>query len=142
MLHAASLSQVIACELLQQWGLEGFRSHVNDIENFYQKRRDIMAEAAKAHLTGLCEWSVPDGGMFLWMRVPDLQDTWDMLLKRGLEANIMLLPGHAFMPGGREAKKSSAHMRAAFSVAKEEDFDVAFQRLATLIKREIERQQK
>ena len=58
-----------------------------------------------------------------------------MLLKRGIEKNIMLLPGKGFMPGLSDNTKCN-YMRAAFSVAKEEDFDVAFARLAQLIKDE------
>ena len=51
--------------LLQMWGIEGFMDHVTSIEAFYQRRRDIMLEAAHKHLTGLADFAVPDGGMFL-----------------------------------------------------------------------------
>ena len=64
----------------------------------HRERRDAMAEAATKHLTGVAEWSLPGGGMFLWLRVPEIEDTWDMLLKRGLEKNIMLLPGNCSFP--------------------------------------------
>lgn len=134
-LHASSLSQVIASELLHKWELKGFLEHVNAIEAFYRRRRDLMVSSANKHLTGLCKWSVPEGGMFLWFEVHDVSDTWDMLLKRGLEKNIMLLPGKGFMPGSSENSKCN-RMRAAFSVAAEEDFDVAFARLAQLIRDE------
>ena len=43
--------------------------------------RDAMLAAADRHLAGLCEYSVPGGGMFLWMRVPGLTSTWDMIMK-------------------------------------------------------------
>ena len=43
--------------------------------------RDAMLAAADRHLAGLCEYSVPQGGMFLWMRVPGLSSTWDMIMK-------------------------------------------------------------
>ena len=141
-LHASSLSQVIAYELLSQWGIQGFMEHVDYIENFYRRRRDIMTQAAENHLTGICHWSVPDGGMFLWLQVPQIKDTWDMLMKKGLERNIMLLPGKGFMPppaanGDNAVQQNSSYMRAAFSVASEEKFDIAFERLAQLIKDEI-----
>jgi len=142
-LHASSMSQIIAHELLNLWGIEGFMNHVTSIEEFYQRRRDIMLDAANKHLTGLAEFSSPDGGMFLWMKVPKVTDTWDMLLKRGMSKNIMLLPGHAFMPKNAvDSSKSVNHMRAAFSVASESDFDVAFERLAELIREEIDNQKR
>ena len=65
MLSGALFSQSIGLksysELLQRWGLKGFLQHVNAIETFYERRRDLMVAAADKHLTGLCEFSVPEG---------------------------------------------------------------------------------
>jgi kynurenine/2-aminoadipate aminotransferase len=44
-------------------------------------------------LPGLCEWSVPQGGLFLWMRAANITDTWDMLMQKGLKKNVMVVPG-------------------------------------------------
>ena len=80
-LHASSLSQVITHKLLETWGHEGFFSHIDAVESFYKARRDAMLAAADAHLAGLCEYSAPRGGMFLWLRVPGLASTsthWDL----------------------------------------------------------------
>jgi len=137
-LHASSLSQVITHQLLDQWGHEGFFRHIRSVEAFYQHRRDAMLAAADRHLAGLCEYSVPQGGMFLWMRVPGLSSTWDMIMKRGLERNIMLMPGRAFQP---DPSQPCQHLRAAFSIAAEDKFDVAMERLAGLVREEIQRQQ-
>jgi kynurenine/2-aminoadipate aminotransferase len=89
---------VITASLLEQWGLEGFLSHIGEVEHFYRGRRDRMVAAAEKHLGGLVEFSVPLGGMFLWIRVPGLVSTWDMIMERGLAKNIMLMPGKAFQP--------------------------------------------
>jgi hypothetical protein len=35
--------------------------------------------------------------MFMWIQAIHVADTWDMLMKRALENNIMLVPGKAFM---------------------------------------------
>ena len=73
----SSLPQVVTSSLLDQWGLEGFHSHVAEVEDFYRKRRDQMVAAADKHLTGLVEYNVPLGGMFLWMKVHlALLGTW------------------------------------------------------------------
>ena len=65
----------------------------------------------------------------------EVDDTWDMLLERGVAKNIMLLPGHAFIPS-KSSSFTSPYMRAAFSIAEEKNFDIAFQRLAQLIQEE------
>jgi len=133
-LHASSLSQVITHKLLESWGHEGFFNHIDAVESFYKARRDAMLAAADKHLAGLCEYSVPLGGMFLWIRVPGLTSTWDMTMTRGLERNIMLMPGRAFQP---DADKPCQYLRAAFSIAPEEKFDPAMERLALLIADEL-----
>jgi len=134
-LHASSLSQVLVSDLLTQWGSEGFHQHIQKVENFYEKRRDAIIEAADKHLTGLCEYGVPLGGMFLWIKVPALKSTWEMIMERGLKQNIMLMPGKAFQT---DATGDCQYLRAAFSVAPQENFDPAMRRLASLIREEIE----
>jgi len=138
-LHASSLSQVITTNLLDQWGHQGFFNHIDNVEQFYKKRRDRMTAAADKHLKGLCEYSVPLGGMFLWMKVPGLTSTWDMIMERGLNRNIMLMPGKAFQP---DINKPCPYLRAAFSIAPEEKFEPAMERLAALIKEELEIEKK
>ena len=53
--------------------------------------------AAEKHLSEICEWSIPAGGMFMWIKALHVEDTWDMIMNRALEKNVMLVPGKAFM---------------------------------------------
>jgi len=137
-LHASSLSQVVTTSLLDQWGHQGFLKHIAEVEDFYKGRRDKMVTAADKHLQGLVEYSVPLGGMFLWMKVPGLASTWDMIMERGLAKNIMLMPGKAFQP---DLNKPCSYLRAAFSIAPEENFEPAMERLAELIREELAREE-
>eukprot|EP00095_Tigriopus_kingsejongensis_P005565 snap_masked-scaffold12_size759060-processed-gene-2.11 protein:Tk05565 transcript:snap_masked-scaffold12_size759060-processed-gene-2.11-mRNA-1 annotation:"kynurenine alpha-aminoadipate aminotransferase mitochondrial precursor" len=132
-LHASALSQVLINELLQDWGIPGFENHIREIEEFYQRRRDSMHQAALKHLSGLCEWNVPEGGMFLWIKVNDVECTWNMIMDKGLKKNIMLVPGRVFKPN---ALNGSSYLRASYSIADEGKFDEAFRRLAELIHEE------
>ena len=92
---------MLTCCLLDQWGLQGFTQvkltelyqctvskstpqHIGRVESFYRGRRDLLVAAADRHLAGLAEFSVPLGGMFLWLRVPGVTDTWDMIMQRGI----------------------------------------------------------
>ena len=119
-----------------------FRRHVDNIESFYKRRRDLCHDAATKHLTGLCEWSLPDGGMFLWIKVDGVEDTWDMIMEEGLKRDIMLVPGKVFVPNvdGEGSKLTSPYLRASYSIADEDKFDEAFRRLAQLIREEREKQ--
>ena len=35
--------------------------------------------------------------MFMWIRCLRVEDTWDMIMKRALDKNVMLVPGQAFL---------------------------------------------
>ncbi|KAK8736455.1 hypothetical protein OTU49_005014 [Cherax quadricarinatus] len=133
-LHAPAMSQVLVSELLQIWGVDGFLKHTQTVQEFYLKQRDAMLQAAHKHLEGLCEWTVPTGGMFLWLKVPKIFDTWDMILERGLKKDVMLVPGKAFMC---DSSLPSQYMRAAFSMVTPTAMDKGFQSLAELIHEEI-----
>ncbi|XP_071512463.1 kynurenine/alpha-aminoadipate aminotransferase, mitochondrial-like isoform X2 [Panulirus ornatus] len=133
-LHAPAMSQVLVSELLHLWGEEGFFRHIRAVQDFYLKQRNAMLEAAKKHLTGLCEWAVPTGGMFLWLKVPRVPDTWDMIMERALEKNVILVPGKAFMC---DPSLPCQYMRAAFSVITPEQMEKGLESLAELICEEI-----
>ena len=114
---------------------------MEEIETFYKRRRDLMHAAATRHLTGLCEWSLPEGGMFLWIKVEGVEDTWDMIMEEGLRRNIMLVPGRVFVPRKEDGSRAtSPYVRASYSLAPVDKFDEAFRRLAQLIREEREKQ--
>ncbi len=41
-----------------------------------------MSSSADRHLGGLCEWGLPKGGMFFWMRAKGVKNTWDLIMNR------------------------------------------------------------
>ncbi|XP_042889001.1 kynurenine/alpha-aminoadipate aminotransferase, mitochondrial-like [Penaeus japonicus] len=97
-----------------------------------------MLRAVEEHLTGLCEWTVPKGGIFIWFKVPGLRDTTPMLVKRAVLKGVVLLPGKDFMV---DAKKQCQYMRAAFSCATKEQMWEGMEKLAELIREEMALQQ-
>ncbi|KAK8390966.1 hypothetical protein O3P69_016962 [Scylla paramamosain] len=131
------LSQVLIHELLTSWGDEGFKKHISDICQFYKEQRDAMIQALKTHLTGICEWIVPEGGIFVWLKVLHLSDTSAMLLERGAKGDIVLVPGREFMV---DSTKPSPYMRAAYSCVTPEEMMKGMENLAKLIQKEIELQ--
>lgn len=130
-LHASALSQAILLRLFEHWGgVEGFLAHTLTVADFYKKRRDTFCCLADKHLKGLAEWSVPNAGMFIWMRVPGADDTESLIKEKAVEAKVLMLPGASFMPNGEK----SNFVRASFSIPPEEDMDEALRRFAELLK--------
>ncbi|KAK4321750.1 hypothetical protein Pmani_007488 [Petrolisthes manimaculis] len=136
-ISSASMSQVVVSELLRVWGLEGLARHTAQVRQFYQNKRDSMLQAADKYLTGVCEWTVPAGGMFLWLKVLGVRDTWDMVMRRGLEGKVMLVPGHAFMT---DPIRPCPYLRASFSATSTPIMHQGMKNLAELIQREKELQ--
>ncbi|XP_022915117.1 kynurenine/alpha-aminoadipate aminotransferase, mitochondrial [Onthophagus taurus] len=134
-LHSSTLSQVITNNLLQSWGFEKLLEHFDTVSAFYRARRDITIEAMEKHLKGLCEWTIPAGGMFVWIKVHGVTDVYDMLMNRGLKKLITFVPGHAFMA---DPTKACNYIRASYSKCPPKHIDKAIKILGELIREERE----
>ena len=44
--------QVLISNLLDQWGLAGFQSHIKRVQDFYKSQRDAMLRSLDKHMTG------------------------------------------------------------------------------------------
>lgn len=62
-LHACGISQAITCEILNQWGEEGFNNHVQQVRDFYKNKRDICNNLASKYLKDFVDWTVPTAGL-------------------------------------------------------------------------------
>jgi 2-aminoadipate transaminase len=96
-LSTSTFCQAVALELIRK---DADRRHLPTLVDAYRERRDALCAAGQEHLADLFEWSVPEGGMFVWMtaRQPGL-DT-NALLPVALEAGVSFVPGSVFDPRG------------------------------------------
>ena len=95
-LHTASFTQMIAYELLKDGFLD---EHVHLIRRVYQERRDAMLAAMEEYFPEEVKWTHPEGGMFLWVTLPEGSDA-TVLLKQAVERNVVFVPGASFYPNG------------------------------------------
>ncbi len=95
-LESSQLLQRTAAEFLQRGYLE---PHVRDLNAANLVRRDAMGAALQRELGGLAEWSEPEGGLFLWVRLPEAVDTSD-LLPLALRRQVAFIPGVSFSAEG------------------------------------------
>lgn len=121
--------------LLSNWGFEKFMAHLESVRTYYKSRRDCTLAAMDRHLKGLCDWSAPSGGMFVWIRVRGVSDVYDMLMTRGIKKSITFVPGHAFMADPAEACN---YIRASYSKVAPNRIEKAMGLLAELIREEKE----
>ncbi|XP_043282360.1 kynurenine/alpha-aminoadipate aminotransferase, mitochondrial-like [Venturia canescens] len=134
-LHAPTLSQVILYKLFKMWGYRGFMKHFRSIRSFYKERRDVIVKLAEKHLQGLVDIKIPSAGFFLWIKVRGINDTWKMVMQRGVTNGILVAPGAAFMA---DPSAPCNAIRASFAKASYAEMDLALGRLALLIREELD----
>jgi 2-aminoadipate transaminase len=126
-LHTSLFIQMIAYELCQEGFFPG---HIERIRELYRTRRDLMVELLQEHFPREATWTVPDGGLFLWVTLPPGCDT-QSILPEAIEAGVAFVSGRGFYAtGGGENC-----MRLNFSNANEEQMQRGVALLGTVLKR-------
>ncbi len=131
-LHTSTLVQYLAYDICQR-GL--MRAHVRKIREVYRQRRDAMLQAMEQHFPPGVTWTRPQGGLFLWVRMPECMDA-EELLKIAVEEKVAFVPGHAFFPGGRDGR---CCMRLNFSYSAPPIIEEGIRRLGRAMKRQMEK---
>jgi 2-aminoadipate transaminase len=131
-LHSSTFDQMLAHQVASGGFID---RHVLRIREVYRRRRDLMLgcleRAFPDPATGV-RWTRPQGGLFLWVMLPDAIDTGEMLAD-AIEEKVAFVPGAAFHPlgGGTHA------MRLNFSNATEPMIEEGVRRLARVIARRL-----
>jgi len=135
-MHASGLSQVLALGLLQQWGADGWAAHITHIQDLYRHRRDLFLRFCEEHLTGYAEWARPSAGMFVWFNLVGIADSSKLITEKARNQKVLLVPGESFLT---DPTAVSGHVRAAYSLATEEQMAEGVRRFAALLKEEAKR---
>jgi 2-aminoadipate transaminase len=91
-LHTPGFNQRVVHEVIRNGFLD---QHVPTVRARYKAQRDAMAQALREHLPPGCEWQLPQGGMFFWLRLPPGCDAL-ALLPQAVAAGVAYVPGSAF----------------------------------------------
>ncbi len=91
-LHSSTVDQAATARWLAHVDLD---AHLDRLRTVYRERRDAMLAGLPAVMPAGTEWATPDGGMFLWLRLPEGYDA-TALLPRAIEAHVAYVPGAPF----------------------------------------------
>jgi 2-aminoadipate transaminase len=94
-LHTSTIDQAAAAHWLAGHDLD---AHIAGLLAAYGPRRDALVDGVSAVLPEGSRWTRPDGGMFVWVRLPDGWDA-DALLREALARDVAFVPGWPFFPG-------------------------------------------
>ncbi|GAP53044.1 PLP-dependent aminotransferase family protein [Streptomyces azureus] len=94
-LHTPTVNQLAAARYLADRDLD---AHVTRVAGVYRERRDAMLAALPGALPEGSVWTRPEGGMFLWARLPEPYDT-TALLPQVVRHDVAYVPGAPFYAG-------------------------------------------
>lgn len=125
-LHTPGFNQRLVAEVLK----DGFaQRHVPGIRALYRGQCAAMLAALDEHMAGRgVAWNAPQGGMFLWLRLPDGLDAMD-LLPLALARGVAFVPGAAFYPGAPDPRT----LRLSFVTATEAQIRTGIAALAQAV---------
>ena len=94
----------------------------------YRRRRDLMVSLLEKYMGEGVNWTYPDGGLFLWLTLPEQVDTV-ALYDQALAAGVAYVAGSFFYTDGSHRNT----MRLNFSFVAEEKMEPGIRLLAQLI---------
>ena len=74
------------------------------------RTRDAMLRSLGEYFPPTCTWTEPQGGMMIWMKLPEGTNTWD-ILEKSVEKGVKYNPGPIF----RADRSGGNHLRLTFS---------------------------
>ncbi len=105
--------------------------HVASVVEVYHKKRDKMLKMLEEYMPSCVKWTKPEGGLFLWVTLPEKIDASEML-KTALEERVAYVAGVDFYPP-RDARRND--FRLNFSYSSFEQIEEGIKRLAATIKK-------
>jgi 2-aminoadipate transaminase len=128
-LHSNYLSQRIVHQHLMDNDIDG---HIAMIRAVYKRQRDLMVKLMEESFPSEVHFTMPEGGMFLWVTLPEGISSLK-LFDRAIKEKVAFVPGQAFFSDGSGGNT----MRLNFSNCDEEKITRGIERLANVIRAEV-----
>lgn len=103
-LQSPEITQMIVAYYMKMFDLE---AHIKGIQEVYKHRADLMIEMIEEHFPKEIKYTRPEGGMFLWLELPEGLDS-DKILDDAIAAGVAYIPGESFF--AHEGVKNTVRM--------------------------------
>jgi GntR family transcriptional regulator/MocR family aminotransferase len=108
-----------------------YQTHLRRSCRIYHKRRDAMLAGIKRYLPSSVCVNPPQGGLFIWLRLPENLSSLQ-LLPLAAEEGVEFAPGSRFFLNPPEGE---GYLRLNFATQTPEDIEEGIQRLAVALRR-------
>ena len=126
-LHVSTINQEVALRAARKL----FPDHLDTVRGAYRAKRDTMLAALDEFMPGTVSYTRPEGGMFIWLTLPENIDSRQLLVQALEDAKVAFVPGQAFFCD--HTGRNTA--RLSFATEKADRIRDGIERLALLIKR-------
>ena len=129
-LNTPKLNQDICTTFLRECDLD---AHFKKAISYYSQKLDFFLKAMEENFSKDmgAKWTKPDGGLFLWVEVPEEINTLE-LYYMALEEKVAFVPGEVFYPKGFRKYNT---MRVNFSYPTKVEIFEGVKRLSSVIKK-------
>lgn len=128
-LHTSHFTQSIVSHYLRDNDID---EHIAKITKAYGKQCQAMLSAIKKYFPDEVSYTKPEGGMFLWVELPQNTAALD-LFDLALKEKVVFVPGDPFYIG----KQNTRTLRLSFSCVDEETIQIGIKRLGNAIEQLI-----
>ncbi|MDB5456703.1 MAG: PLP-dependent aminotransferase family protein [Caulobacter sp.] len=126
-LHVSTINQMVAHRAVS----EGYEQHLGMLRTAYGAKAAVLLAALERHMPPGVTWSTPQGGMFVWVSLPEGLDGKVVLERALAEERVAFVPGEPFF-----AEVPAAHaLRLSYSLPTDAQIEDGVGRLARLIAR-------
>ncbi len=95
-LNSSTINQMV----MHRVAAEMFDERVLASRQAYRQRRDNLISALEQYMPDKVCWQKPEGGMFVWLTLPDGLDANPLLAKAIALEGVAFVPGRPFHPDG------------------------------------------
>lgn len=113
-----------------------YQAHLRRARRIYRQRRDVMVRCLSEYFPAEVTWSVPAGGLFLWVRLPTSVSVCEVYLE-AIKDGVAFLPGTFLFSGNEEYPA----MRLNFAVHSPDVIVEGMRRLGRLLGRFLARRE-
>lgn len=130
--HTTQWAQMVCHEFMTGYD---FEAHLDRLRAIYKKKAELMMSLLDEHLVPAgITYHKPEGGLFIWCRLPDSVDMAEFCTKAVKEHKVAVVPGSAFNVEGEHLQT----FRVNFSTPTDEAMREGVARLGAFAKEYIQ----
>ena len=119
--------------VLAEYSAKHFSKHVAELRRGLRAKLETLMESLREHFGAAAEFDDPEGGIFLWVKLPDSVDTMK-LYEPALAAGVAINPGTQWSVNKEHGR---SRMRLCFASPSHEEIHQGIAALADVCRREF-----